>query len=202
MFGFTPRKHEETLAAEEIERANLDNVNEDEAEYHLALMESRRWEALGNMLMSQNRMRQRSDTARHRRQLQAFNTGDLVMVHRTFLETQKGRKMEERWEGPYRLKERIGQDEDGVSWKIEGIYGDEVNGKYHIRRLKRFHLDAGTEELALQAIKSTLQEEEDEIQDNEGEVWMMDWKDTIDWEDIEEEKSWTRYDKKEDRSWW
>jgi hypothetical protein len=152
------------------------------------------------MLLSQAQLKTRTDTQRNRNHAAKFNIGDLVMVHRTFLETQRSRKMEDRWEGPYRLTEKLGET-DGVSWKIEGLYGDPVQGKYHVRRLKPFLLDAGVEEFALQGIRNTLEQEDEK--EEEQNIMAMEWQETIEWEDMSEDKNWMRYsDTDSDTAWW
>lgn len=168
LFGLTPRRADDFLSfTDSIDEMNVGDIDADDADLHMALFESKRWAALGNLMLSQDAIRTKSDTkcGRHN-----FKVGDLVMAHNTQLETQKGRKLEEKWRGPYRVTSCIGGQDGALSFRIQGIYGDDLPGKFHARRLKHYHLDLDAEASFLQGVKEVVNEIQ--VEDDE-EVYLM-----------------------------
>lgn len=56
--------------------------------------------------------------------------GNLVLLRRSYLDTQRNHKLESRWEGPYKVSKVATH---GKSVWLVPLQSEKVNGKYHIK---------------------------------------------------------------------
>ena len=80
---------------------------------------------------------------------QQLNVGDLVLLHNTILEHSHSRKLDDKWRGPYRIREI---PPDSTFYRLEELDGTPLAATFAGNRLKRFYsrreLDADREEVS------------------------------------------------------
>ena len=93
-----------------------------------------------------------------------FEKGDLVQIHRSDIAKSIGseRKLMPMWSKPHRVSERILN-----SYKLETLEGQQLDGEYHARRLRKFTPREGTElETQQKAVKMNQIDNETETEEN------------------------------------
>jgi transposase InsO family protein len=142
MFGFTPRYADIPMTPdEEIRRDILEEevaavgipAEEREARnYHarLANLDELRELAMGRKIREAKKTQEKSTKTR-----ESPKEGDLVLLKRLALSNQRGRKLEPRWEGPYKL---VRLSHHGQSGHLESLHEQATVGRYHLNDLKVF----------------------------------------------------------------
>lgn len=159
MFGFTPRGHAEdfTIRDEylaysgELESRMVEwakervleewevgaegneakKENKDEIWSQLSNLEEVRREALGNMIDVQLQAEDRDRKMRFGGT--ELELGDLVLLRRFAVDKDKGRRLETKWEGPYRMSK---WGKPGASIWIRDMHTDRVKGRYSLDSVK------------------------------------------------------------------
>ena len=93
-----------------------------------------------------------------------FEKGDLVQIHRSDIAKSIGseRKLMPMWSKPHRVSERILN-----SYKLETLEGQQLDGEYHARRLRKFTPREGTElETQQKAVEMNRIDNETETEEN------------------------------------
>ena len=99
----------------------------------MAQTEERRDLARGSILATQDRQIETRQRDLDRRQEVKYQPGDLVLLRRFAVDKDKGKKLEAKWEGPYRIT-RITKSE--VSVWLEDLCTGMRKGRYSIDDLK------------------------------------------------------------------
>ena len=97
---------------------------------HLTSVNEKRQEAIDNISEFQQDVEKKYE---ERRQGEAPSRGDLVLLRRFVVDKDKGRKLETRWEGPYKVK-KVGRS--GVSVTLEDIHTGRTKGRYSFDSIK------------------------------------------------------------------
>lgn len=132
---------------EELEEKNEGEKGGSDHEYrehvwaHLSALEERRMDAIEKMKET-GRERELSFKSRHESSRPASEEGDLVLLRRSVVDKDKGRKLEPKWEGPY-LFQRLTKSK--VSAILENIHTGKIKGRHSLDSIKVYvqRKDAG-----------------------------------------------------------
>ena len=104
----------------------------------------------------------------HRRRKEVLKVGDMVLLHNTVLDKEWSKKLDNRWLGPYLIREaRL----DVGTYLLSELDGAKLNGVYAGDRLKRFFQREGIElDEAENAAESGPEEEVEEEADDDEQV--------------------------------
>jgi hypothetical protein len=112
-------------------------------------------------------------TKRLRTPAQQLHVGDLVLLHNTVLQHSHSYKLDDKWRGPYRIREI---PENSTFYRLEELDGTPLAASFAGNRLKRFftrsELDAHREEvhdiIRVRDSSELDEDEEEEINDGVG----------------------------------
>jgi hypothetical protein len=170
----------------DVEAGTFLGVNWEDVHTRAELLEARTEQLLRREEMMDNAyskmMRVREESVRywdkknaHKLRKSPLEVGDMVLVYNASLESQWGKLFENRWNGPYRVKEQLPMG----SFVLEELDGTELRRRYAASHVKKFYA-RGTNEIE----EST--DEEDSNEQNDGEDFMDD---DSRWEESDEEFS-------------
>ncbi|KAI5783844.1 hypothetical protein DFH27DRAFT_565630 [Peziza echinospora] len=94
-------------------------------------IEERRGEATEARLKEQDKWVERKE----KREEREVKVGDLVLLRKHELDKQKGRKLEPRWDGPFKVKRVTGK---GMSAELEDLIAGKMKGRYHLGDMKPY----------------------------------------------------------------
>lgn len=141
MFGFNPRWGEDLPNLEDQFRGSQQSMQVQQTgdselqkirEYETRLLKLDEIRELGQQQMW-NTQNARVDSKE--RVWKPPETGDLVLLRRYALDTQRSRKLEPRWVGPYLLSS---MSENQRSGKLRTLHGDKEIGRHHINNMKLY----------------------------------------------------------------
>ncbi|KAI9884385.1 MAG: Platinum sensitivity protein [Watsoniomyces obsoletus] len=120
----------QVAVAAEVEKLAIGERNIEEENYwrRLAQLDERRNNAIDARITDAAKRRQEDSW-------KAPKKGDLVLPRRLELDTQRGRKLEPRWEGPYVLSHINYHGRSGV---LSAVHEQKIVGRYHINDMKLF----------------------------------------------------------------
>lgn len=145
LFGYNPRRKEALESICSILWASAANflkgadqgagasIQKVEHDVQLAKLDEWRTLAAQRQLEQHQRDITRSKSTRWSRP----EAGDLVLLRQYALDTQKGRKLEPRWQGPYKVQS---QTRNGQSLNLTDLQSDQSIGRHHVDNCKVYWL--------------------------------------------------------------